>query len=530
MSATGGAAPQVIGYPRTCILAIGGDETGNQHYGTAYQSQVNGQGIATNGFFPIASYPNGSPCAWMGRFDIVVLGGQWEGWDDGGTYDRALLVDAIHQICNTTGFIKSKVCQYQIMESDFPIGNASCTYPTWDNVVANELWFLYSSPGETGSVPSSFFASGMQEKNWAINTSTDESYSTHRLTAPLDGSPEDMPQNGASYFCEMTFVRHSPVTTVVDGTISASAYTDTRYSGVFNAQMKAPNMDAIFIDNCFSYPRTPGYYDLVNNYGANVWNSPMGPPLVRGDQHLWNRWLKILQNAYPSRTYFRMGNLSSWAITIAQDSAPSYPVWNALLAQCQGYLDGGLNELEFGAGVKTWTDDNYLSLGQIITAIDIIQRGTSSPQLVITGGIVDTSTDWQSMRYICCAILMSNNFIQICYNASDYYSTSAHVWLDEFGGNPGTNIGKWWLGQPISGVQTSPSINGVFVRDFTNGTVLANPPGNGAQTITNTQINNVLGTSYNFSFIQGQQETSMNSGGSMSSVTLQARDGVCLIH
>ena len=62
--------------------------------------------------------------------------------------------------------------------------------------------------------------------------------------------------------------------------------------------------------------------------------------------------------------------------------------------------------------------------------------------------------------------------------------------------------------------------NGVWRRDFANGIALVNPKGNGPQTVT-------LETTYKH--FSGTQDPSVNNGQSVTSVTLNDRDGVILL-
>ena len=68
--------------------------------------------------------------------------------------------------------------------------------------------------------------------------------------------------------------------------------------------------------------------------------------------------------------------------------------------------------------------------------------------------------------------------------------------------------------------QTSPWQHGVYRRDFDNGIALVNPKGNGTQTVQ-------LETSYRH--LSGNQAPGVNNGQTVTSVTLQDRDGIILM-
>jgi uncharacterized membrane protein len=65
----------------------------------------------------------------------------------------------------------------------------------------------------------------------------------------------------------------------------------------------------------------------------------------------------------------------------------------------------------------------------------------------------------------------------------------------------------------------TPYQNGVYRRDFENGIALVNPKGNGTQTVT-------LETSYKH--LSGTQAPTVNNGQTVTTVTLNDRDGVIL--
>jgi hypothetical protein len=73
------------------------------------------------------------------------------------------------------------------------------------------------------------------------------------------------------------------------------------------------------------------------------------------------------------------------------------------------------------------------------------------------------------------------------------------------------------LGNAISSPQTAAWQHGVYRRDFDNGIALVNPKGNGAQTVQHE-------TSYKR--LLGSQAPGVNNGQTVTSVTLQDRDGI----
>ena len=76
------------------------------------------------------------------------------------------------------------------------------------------------------------------------------------------------------------------------------------------------------------------------------------------------------------------------------------------------------------------------------------------------------------------------------------------------------------LGTATSAPPTAAWQNGVYRRDFQNGIALVNPKGNGPKTVS-------LETSY--THLSGQQAPTVNNGQTVTTVTLNDRDGVILL-
>lgn len=537
-SLTSSASMQVTGtvtginFPRTAAVAIDGDASNNQTYPpTPYSNQITGKVISVSGFFAESSYS--TILAWLGRFDIVLIGADYEGWDQNSTYDRGLLVDAIRQVTHVTGFNPTEVWQYGMYEERFT-NNGNQPYNTLFLTIDAQKWGLYGQPNQGGSPVSDQFGGGYST-NWAVawpgtvnGVAADQQISPGRTTAHLDGSAEDLTQYAAAYFVEVLIARHSSLTTVVDGTIAASAYTDPRFypnlsSGALHDAMKAPNLGAIFSDNLYTYPQTTGYYDLANSYGAYVTNSPTTPWLVRGAQHFKSRTQQLFAQCYPSRTYINVGNIGQWLSEYWNNQSTF--TTQSKCGGISGYLHGGLFEATIG---PTWSFEHTYGTVPTILSYQAVIDFCSAPKKCIIHSYPTNSTDYQTARYGLGICLMADGYYAASI-AGNYNGANA-MWMDEFGGNPGTNVGKGWLGQRVGSRPSAAGINGCWIADFQHGTCVLNPKGNGIQTITNTQINNFLGTSYTFSFIEGIQVPSINTGATMASVTLQAGDAIILRH
>ncbi len=526
----------VAGYPRTYALAISGDASGNQNLPPVpYSSQVTGNQINSSGYFPSATYGS-DPCAWAGRYDAVLLGANWEGADSSGTYDRALMVDAIKQICGLqTPYLPTYCIQYDIMES---MHQATITTPTsgyaTNAALANQVntlkTWLYSAASQGGSIvtgpPGS--PSPFGETNWAVNVSTDSQYSPGRGTAYYNGLSEDFPQFAGAYHSDLHFLRHISVATVVSGTIAAAAYKDPRFyplsSGYSNDDAnKAPNMDAIYYDNSFCYPRYTGFYDLVNSYSANSYGTIMGPAMARGLQHVYARFKAIMAVGYPTRTFGVGGNIGVSLLYIWQNETTAF--FNSVISEL-GSLDHALFENVIAASGTTF--ESTYGTNQLILGIQAIISGLSIkvPGIGITPA---SATDYQTMRHGLAAAAMAGAY----GGGGTSYQISAAMWPDEQGGNPSTNIPKNWLGAQVGPAPTAPAVNGIWVREFSNGVVLDCPRGNTGVSISLAQINTYLGTSLTLNHFTGVQNSSLNSGGTFSSwtpaSTSSAGDGLFLV-
>ena len=138
-----------------------------------------------------------------------------------------------------------------------------------------------------------------------------------------------------------------------------------------------------------------------------------------------------------------------------------------------------------------------------------------------------TSTNFQDARYAIAAQLCASDGYIAYKDATGDTGTMetgyemSSKWFDEFD-NAGTQ--KHYLGASDDPIVTTPWSQGVYRRRFANGWVLWNPRGNGARTVS-------LGQS--MKKIQGRagfSDTAINNGATVTSVTLQDRDGLVLLN
>lgn len=533
-------ATQGIPFPRVAVIGIGGDQSYGWDNNGTYLGQVGSNAISSNGYFSGASYVN--PIQWLGRFDLAIIGGVWEGWTSSGGRDRADLVEAIKQVCYPIG-ASAKVFSYNIMEETAsppaPLGSSQNQNGTADptsylsNEIANQQWYLYSDT--QGDPAQGSDGTAYAETNWAVawpnavgGTSADTSFAPKRVTAP-DGTSEGPTDWAADYFVSLSLTRSTGYTGSASGTISPASFIDSRWSWPYETD--APNQDGLFIDNLFAAPYVGGYYDLQNYCAGNstAFNTPVCAWLMRGTQHFFARFQTEVQKAYPGRTYYNFGNLASWQYAYVSG------YWGTVSNGIQNTMHGGLLEGSIGA---SWSIEQNSGWYADINSLQGIVDFCLDPKLVVhaTRGSGTKSTNYQLMRYGLTTALMGQAY-HTCDQDSGYdYSTA--IWYDEYGGNPGTNVPKGYLGNPKGSRPTAAAIGPVWVADFDNGvalcfprTDLSNNPYPSPVTVTADQINSYLGTNYSFSFIKGVQNPALNSGQAMTSVTLQpGGDGVILLH
>jgi hypothetical protein len=145
-------------------------------------------------------------------------------------------------------------------------------------------------------------------------------------------------------------------------------------------------------------------------------------------------------------------------------------------------------------------------------------NGLSPRIFLVDGGSHGSSlstvqANYQAMRFLLTWTLSSDGFFiydEFLYN-SDH---STDWWYDEYD-NAGQ--GRGYLGQ-ASGPATQP-VSGVFRRDFANGISLCN-------TTTSTKTVALGGS---FRKIKGTQAPTVNDGSTVTSVTLNAKDGIVLL-
>jgi hypothetical protein len=289
------------------------------------------------------------------------------------------------------------------------------------------------------------------------------------------------------------------------GTPGAYAINNTTFTNVVNGQnylqwkaafdltynpvTASPPLDGIYIDDVYWAPRVnadwnqDGVTESSTNATAQQWY-----------RSGYAAYVGYLRSAMPAgKTVW--GNVADWS---------SGPItgYNQL-------LNGGVME-HIIPGIES---SGWLAM---MNYYKLVMNATAPPQYQVFQHDTSSSTDYQAMRYGLASCLLDNGYY---WFDTDYRSV---LWFDEFNFNLGAAIAG--PNNPTNGTYSNGGLTvwkqGVWRRDFTNGIALVNPKGNGVQTVT-------LETTYKH--LAGTQDPSVNNGQSVTSVTLNDRDGVILL-
>jgi hypothetical protein len=247
----------------------------------------------------------------------------------------------------------------------------------------------------------------------------------------------------------------------------------------------APSSDGFFMDNVFWTPEVDG--DWLRNGTTDPGSSAVaGTALRQGYQ----RFFGLARQLMPGK--YMIGNIGNWA-----DATTAIPEY-------QGMADGGVLEAYIG---KSWSYESWAGWQAMMNKYHKIMSMVTGPKLLMFNAW-GAANDYQNFRYSLASSLMDDAYF--CYTDSAHPYSSV-TWFDEYNNN---------LGAAISPPQTAAWQKGVYRRDFANGIALVNPKGNGPQTVT-------LETK--FVKIKGSQAPTVNNGATVTTVTLNDRDGIILL-
>ena len=268
-----------------------------------------------------------------------------------------------------------------------------------------------------------------------------------------------------------------------------NAYLTWRAAWTAANEYLGSNWDGVFLDNVFYQPRVSADY---NQSGSSQSASAAAQNWRNG----YVAYVGYLRAALPAGKQV-WGNVADWA----EGSISGY---NQL-------LNGGVMEGTIG---ESYSLENT-SWAAMMNFYKIVMNALPPSNYMIFDQ-VGTVTDYQGMRYGLTSCLMDN--AHYYFNDGSNYNV---IWFDEFNFNLGAAIAG--PNNPSNGTYSSGGLTiwkqGVYRRDFQNGIALVNPKGNGTQTVT-------LETTYKQ--LSGTQAPSVNNGQTVTSVTLNDRDGVIL--
>jgi hypothetical protein len=246
-----------------------------------------------------------------------------------------------------------------------------------------------------------------------------------------------------------------------------------------------PALDGFNTDNVFWKPRVDG--DWNRDGTTDSQNDPTVQSWLRqGYAHYFG----VMRQQMPGK--YQIGNVADWG-----DS-------NSVLTEYQGMLNGGVLEGMIG---YSWSPESWAGWQGMMARYRKTMAALAEPKLALFHQ-VGSATDYQSVRYGLASAMMDDGYY--VFNTIAGQGGDAPM-FDEYNAK---------LGASVTGPQTSAWQNGVYRRDFQNGIVLVNPKGNGAQT---------LKLETGFKHLSGSQAPSVNNGQTVTTVTLQDRDGVILM-
>jgi hypothetical protein len=253
---------------------------------------------------------------------------------------------------------------------------------------------------------------------------------------------------------------------------------------VTNLMSPNPDLNSAYIDNVFVQPQATGDWNL-----DGVADSPTDPTVQHWVHLGYNAYFSSLRALMPNANL--IGNITGWG-PVAAD-----------LTDYNGKLNGGMIEGLIGF---SWSPETWGGWQEMMNQYRKAMGALAPPNLAMFA-MIGSTTDYQSFRYGFASCLMDNGYFT--FDSSEAYNDLP--WFDEYNAS---------LGTATSSPPTSAWQKGVYRRDFQNGIALVNPKGNGAQTVT-------LETSY--TRISGSQAPTINSGQTVTTVTLQDRDGIILL-
>jgi hypothetical protein len=479
------------------------------------------------------SYPS-VDWEFYGRFDIVIMGGNYETWANGGR-DREAIVQGIKNATHPAGAgpapgFSTRVVNYIMFEETG--GDWSSSRPILYNAINGNNWWLYQS-----KFGGAIAQTGDGDTSPAVDYGADD-VSGVGFAQPASSGP------GAGLRPAEWFAHHF-----------FNVYMTK--AGVYgtNPGLGAPSLDGFFVDDLFCSARGGGDWNRDNVDDGTGIHAPPERWIEKGQAIFFAKYQSLAKGKL---------NFANYGNEYGDPAATPGPM--------DQVLHGGLFESLIG---KSYSLDSYQSFNQAITAFNKAFDVTQAPHLVCMGGTIPNggasvsgnlpfvgaynapstavNGEYQWARYNLGACLMTDGYCVIssqldqkgvddCYDGA----VGSLRYYDEYGGNypplAGNTVpplptspnapARGYLGYPIAGAagdrQTKARWNkgsgpGVFAREFDNGIAIVNPKGNGVVTVTSSDLPGM------WHRLGGTQASAVNSGAGFTSVTLQDRDGIILL-
>jgi hypothetical protein len=442
------------------------------------------------------------------KFHLVIIGGDFEGWEKDAGYSKQTVIASI----KSQSAVKTRVFQYVDLNEIYNTSSATDNwFPTWYKKVAAMNWWVY--PATTEGTP---ITDPQSSQKWLVDLGTN---------APVD-----------------------PTTGLGPYAWGAKYVNDLFHLGAYSGTSAAPSLDGFFLDNVLIDP-ADGYGNVANgdwmrNGTTQAHNAASTYAAVMAGE---KSFYTYLEGAWAGGV--QLGNAgTSFGLAVADTYSNTDATLNSQILAGTSALSGVMQGGDFEHAIgKTYSIEYYggsLVLQQWYqTAMD--NFGGSKSMLFSQGNVQANGSDpltfnsaqqpatyspaWQGARYGITAALMNNGYYFADCGTYDEETVGNRRWFDEFD-NAGAGVG--YLGQPVTGSAGNPQTgawsNGVWMREFQNGVVLWNPKGNGAQTVNVSALVSPGGHT-GLKHIAGAQDPTVNNGKTATSVTLQDRDGVILL-
>jgi hypothetical protein len=251
----------------------------------------------------------------------------------------------------------------------------------------------------------------------------------------------------------------------------------------------APALDGLFTDDVSWKPLVTGAWNLgpTNNDSGSA-------SVQQSYRQGFADFFAQLRSLMPDKLL--LANLANWGDPRSN------------LSGLSGQVNGGVIEGLIG---PNWAVETWGGWDATLAWYRKAMASVLMPKLVIFHQM-GLPTDYQAMRYGLATCLMDDGYYQFVSTASssggDYHAV---MWFDEYDAN---------LGGAIAAPPTAAWQSGVYRRDFQGGIALVNPKGNGLRTVLLESA---------FVKISGKQAPNINNGQTVTTVTLQDRDGIILL-